>query len=438
MNNNKALCAMTPPMGWNTWDCYATTVTEEQLLQNAEYMREHLLPFGWEYIVCDAQWFEPLAGTGEGEYRHFAELCMDEYSRLIPAENRFPSAAHGKGFAPIAEKIHAMGLKFGIHIMRGIPRQAVHRRTAIKGPGNTADKIANPFSICGWNSDMYGLDLSRPGADTFSVLAAQGYYESLFDLYASWGVDYVKVDDICNTNIYPHAPYSARGEIELIRRAIDKCGRDMVLSLSPGPAPVEEAWHLAEYANLWRITNDFWDRWDLLLDMFHRCELWQAHVRPGCWPDCDMLPLGHIGAGFKKPRKSNFTRDEQVTLMTLWCIFRSPLMMGGSLPSCDAWTLSLLSNAEVLDVLKHGKNPRQLFRNKYEAAWMNTASGGAINLALFNLSEEPRLIRLDFASLGISRAEVRDLWAKASRAPAAEDISSELPPHGATLFRLSY
>jgi hypothetical protein len=418
-------------MGWNSWDCYAAAVTEAQLLQNAEYMRENLLSHGWEYLVCDIQWAEPLAGTGQGEYRPFAPLCMDGCARLIPAENRFPSSAGGRGFGPLAEKIHGMGLKFGIHIMRGIPRQAVHSRAAVKGAGGSADRIANPFSICRWNSDMYGVDAAKKGA--------QDYYDSLFELYAGWGVDFVKVDDICNTNMYPHAPYSARAEIELIRHAIDRSGRPMVLSLSPGPAPIEEAWHLAEHANMWRITDDFWDRWDLLKDMFRRCELWQGHPGPGRWPDCDLLPLGRIGLGFHRPRQTNFTRDEQVTMMTLWCMFRSPLMMGGNLPDNDEWTLALLTNDEVLEVQKKGGGPRQIRRDGGEAVWASSADN-AVNLAFFNLGDERRLIRCPLSALGLDSAEVRDLWAGENRGAAGgapAEVSAELPPHGAALFRLS-
>jgi hypothetical protein len=416
-------------MGWNSWDCYAAAVTEEQVLRNAEYMRKNLLVHGWEYVVCDIQWYEPLAGTESGEYRPFALLCMDEYSRLVPAENRFPGSAGGRGFGPLAEKIHRMGLKFGIHIMRGIPRQAVHGRAAVKGAGGTADRIANPFSVCKWNSDMYGIDAAKKGA--------RDYYDSLFDLYAAWGVDYVKVDDIANTNMYPATPYSAKAEIELIRGAIDRAGRPMVLSLSPGPAPIDEAWHLSEHANMWRITDDFWDRWDLLKDMFRRCELWQSHAGPGCWPDCDMLPLGHIGAGFHNPRYTNFTRDEQITMMTLWCIFRSPLMAGGILPDNDEWTLTLLTNDEVLDVQRRGRDPRQIRRNEEEAVWMNTAPDGAVNLALFNLGDEKRDVGCPLSATGLKKANVRDLWAGKDLGEAAGEVSAGLAPHGAALFRIA-
>lgn len=422
-------CALTPPMGWNSWDCYAATVNEEQLLRNAEYMQKNLLPFGWQYIVCDVQWYDPEPGTAESTYRPFAPLSMDEFSRLIPAERRFPSSAGGKGFAPIASKIHDMGLRFGIHIMRGIPRQAAHSRTAIKGSAASAELIADPFSICKWNADMYGVDPSKDGA--------QEYYDSLFELYASWGVDYVKVDDICNTNMYPHRPYSAKAEIELIRRAIDRCGRPMVLSLSPGPAVIEQAWHLAEHANLWRITDDFWDNWNLLKDMFRRCEIWQAHVSPGCWPDCDMLPLGHIGIGFHSPRFTNFTKDEQISMMTLWCMFRSPLMMGGELNDNDAWTLSLLTNREALAVSQRGGSPRQIKRDDEEAIWVNRTEDGAIYLALFNLSDESRTVSCSLSALDLEKASVRDVWAQTDEGVAENALSARLSPHGARLYRLS-
>ncbi|MCL2265489.1 MAG: glycoside hydrolase family 27 protein [Treponema sp.] len=438
--NDKNKFAMQPPMGWNSWDCYAATVTEKQLLDHARFMAEKLRSFGWEYIICDIQWYEPLAGAGEGEYRPFAELCMDEYSRLLPAENRFPSSAGGKGFAPVAEKIHNMGLKFGLHYMRGIPRQAVHRRSAVKSVHDiTAEKIANPFSICKWNSDMYGVDSSKPGA--------QDYYNSVFEQFAEWGVDYVKVDDICNTNMYPHAPYSGEGEIELIHNAIINCGRPMVLSLSPGPAIIDKAWHLSRYANMWRITDDFWDHWELLKDMFRRCELWQSHVKPGCWPDCDMLPLGRIGIGFKNPHNCNFTRDEQRTMMTLWCIFRSPLMMGGvlaaQLPSpyeIDDWTLSLLTNDEVLSVQRYGEAPKQIALNDKESIWINSAPDGKINLALFNLSDEKRTVCCALSELGYSKpakASLRDLWNKKDIENAADEVKAEIPPHGSVLYSLA-
>jgi hypothetical protein len=429
-------------MGWNSWDCYAANVTEEQLLAHAEYMAKNLKQYGWEYIVCDIQWACERKEDSDEVYIPFADLCMDEYSRLIPAPNRFPSSINGKGFAPIAEKVHALGLKFGIHIMRGIPRQAVHQYGKIKsvkekGQARLAREVANPFSVSRWQPDMYGVDRTKAGA--------QDYYDSLFEIYASWGVDYVKVDDICNTNMWPHKPYSGKDEIEMIRLAIDKCGRPMVLSLSPGPAIITEAWHLGEYANMWRITDDFWDSWPLLLDMFTRCEIWQDHVKPGNWPDCDMLPLGQIGVGFIESGKSaarntKFTKDEQITLMTLWSIFRAPLMLGAVLSEpklgfeIDDWTLSLITNPEVLAVGQLGKEPHQIRRSAFDAVWVNKACDeagnetGETNLALFNLSDEAREVPLDMPV-----SKMRDLWEQ-------KDITTKpsfhIPAHGSVLLRI--
>ena len=424
MNDNK-MAAPTPPMGWNSWDCYMSAVTEEQILGNARYMREHLKPFGFQYIVCDIQWYEPLAGTVPGcEYIPFAQLSMDPYGRLLPAVNRFPSAKGGKGFKPLADQVHAMGLKFGIHIMRGIPRQAAHARCPVLGTEVTADRIANPFSICKWNSDMYGL-LDVPGA--------QEYYKSLFHLYAEWGVDYVKVDDIANTNLYPSNPYSAGREIEMIRRAIDQCGRSMVLSLSPGPAVLEKAWHLRENAQMWRITDDFWDDWKALKAMFERCEVWQSHVGQGCWPDCDMLPLGRIGIAFGKDRQTRLTPDEQRTMVTLWSIFRSPLMLGGELRDTDQATLALLTNPEVIRVNQLAHSARQIRRDEREAVWMSDDPDGGRYLALFNLSDEERVVSADLP-LG---TRARDIWRQEDMGGMEPCISARLRPHACALYRLT-
>ena len=422
----KNACALTPPMGWNSWDCYGASVTEETLLKNARFMADHLRQHGWEYIVCDIQWAEPTAASCD--YHPFAPLCMDAYGRLIPAPNRFPSSAGGKGFAPIAQQIHDMGLKFGIHIMRGVPRQAVHAGTPVLGTNVTARDIAHPFSLCRWNTDMYGVNPHAPGA--------QAYYDSLFALYAQWGVDYVKIDDICNTNTGAHDPYSGKAEIEMYRKAIDACGRPMVLSLSPGPAVVEHAWHLSQHANMWRITDDFWDRWDLLKAMFERCDVWQTHVRPGCWPDCDMLPIGRLRCFDGQGENSHFTMDEARTMMTLWCVFRSPLMMGGDLPRSSFGAIALLQNDEALHLTLHSSGARQLARTGDYAAWTTRDEEGRAYLALFNLSDAPREVCAQADSLGEHGQTLYDVWEHKSVGVAGETISALLAPHASVLYRL--
>lgn len=358
--------ARRPPMGWNSWDCFGTTVTEDQTRAQADVMAALLRPYGWEYIVVDIQWYEPRA-RGYG-YREGAELTMDEWGRLWPAPNRFPSSAHGAGFKPLADFIHEKGLKFGVHLMRGIPRQAVHRNTPIKGTAYRARDIADTNRVCPWNPDMYGVNPEHAGA--------QAWYDSVFELLAEWGVDYVKVDDISR-------PYhDHEGEIELIRRAMDRCGRPMVLSLSPGETPLTAADHVVRHANLWRISDDFWDNWPALWEQFERLHQWTPFRGPGHWPDADMLPLGVLEFG---RRTTRFTQDEQVTLMTLWCIARSPLMFGGDLTRLDAWTLSLLTNREVLEVHQSSRANRQLFRQADRIAWIaeDPATGDRF-LALFH------------------------------------------------------
>ncbi len=436
---NKNQFAVTPPMGWNSYDYYDTTVTEADVRANADYMAANMKQYGWEYIVVDIQWYAHDAGSQRDRYQYipFWDVEMDEYSRLLPDPARFPSSVGGKGFGPLADYIHSLGLKFGIHIMRGIPRIAAHNHGKILGTDATANEIANPSSICGWNPDMYGVIRSRRGA--------QQYYDSVFQQYADWGVDYVKCDDICNTNLYRENQYSAKDEIEMLHEAIMKTGRPIVLSLSPGPALIDKAWHYEKYANMWRITDDFWDNWKLLLNMFERCELWQNHVSEGCFPDCDMLPLGWLGQGFhadKHTWHTNFTKEEQRTMMTLWCIFRSPLMLGTEMTRLDEWTLSLLTNADVLGLIHHSRGARQLTRDEKHAVWFSHDTlEDADYLALFNLSDEKAVVRADLSDEGISGSvSARELWdgeiAVWENDGTAFTAQAEVAAHGAKLFKL--
>jgi len=119
---NKNMFATRPPMGWNSYDYYDTNVTEADVLANARYMAENLKEYGWEYIVVDIQWYAYNTASMRDVFQYipFGKNEMDEYGRLFPCVDKFPSSANGAGFKPLADKIHGMGLKFGIHIMRGI------------------------------------------------------------------------------------------------------------------------------------------------------------------------------------------------------------------------------------------------------------------------------------------------------------------------------
>lgn len=424
------------PMGWNSYDYYDTTVNEAQVKANADFMAAHLKEAGWEYIVVDIEWYAKDSGTMRDQYQYipFGDEAIDAYGRLLPAENKFPSAAGGKGFAPLAEYIHHLGLKFGIHIMRGIPRIAAHKHLPVLGTDVTANQIADPSSICGWNPDMYGVRKDAAGA--------QEYYDSIINLYAQWGVDYIKCDDICNTNLYPHNPYSAAHEVEMLHRAIEKCGRDIVLSLSPGPALIEKAWHYEKYANLWRITDDFWDKWELLRNMFDRCELWQNHVAQGCYPDCDMLPLGRLGKGFGREWETNFTKDEQRTMMTLWCVFGSPLMIGAELTKLDAWTIELLTRKEILKLVSNDYAGRQFEKNEAYAVWscLNDKTGEKY-LALFNFQETDKVLICclneveQFAGQAGGVCGATELWS-GERLVFEGVLADTVPAHGARLYLL--
>jgi hypothetical protein len=318
--------APTPPMGWNSWDCFGPTVVEDEVRANSDYMAKYLRKSGWEYIVVDIRWY--VANDKSGGYNEKDPIYnIDSNGRFLPAVNRFPSSADGKGFKPLADYIHSKKLKFGIHVMRGVPVIAVENNLPVLGTNVTAKDISSREGQCRWLKDMYTVIAGKEGA--------QEYYNSIMDLYASWGVDFLKIDDLSS-------PYHAE-EIEMIRKAIDRTGRKMVLSTSPGPTPVEQVNHIMQNANMWRTVGDFWDNWPQLKDEFEICNKWASNVGTGHYPDADMLPLGKIGirAERGKPRMSGFTKEEQITLMTLFALFRSPLMFGGNLPDNDEFTFSM-------------------------------------------------------------------------------------------------
>ncbi|MFN3808090.1 glycoside hydrolase family 27 protein [Asticcacaulis sp.] len=417
------LRAPKPPMGWNSWNSFATTLTEAQALETAKIMADKLLPAGYDVFTVDIQWYEPNA-TGY-EYRHGAELAMDGYGRLLPAPNRFPSAANGAGFKPLADKVHAMGLKFGVHLMRGIPRLAYEKNLPILGTKYTARDVANPNSVCTWNTDMYGVDMSKPGA--------QAYYNSVFKLFADWGIDFVKMDDMSR-------PYDINWpEIEGAQAAIAASGRPIVLSLSPGETDLKWAVHAQNNAQMWRISDDFWDSWDMLKAQFKRLADWSPYRRPGAWPDADMLPLGLLALG---QRKTKFTPDEQQTLMTLWSIARSPLIMGGDLRALDEATLKLLTNKEVIALNQDSVNNVPVSNDGAQVVWTaQTADGakdsGARYLAIFNIGDHPQVVTQPLKAINApEKARVHNLWTGAV-STADEEISLELRGHASVLYKLT-
>src|SRR5450755_2641272 len=416
--------AVTPPMGWNSWDGYGTTVKEADVKANAQWMAEHLKPFGWQYVVVDMEWFvaNPVA---EGNSKT-SLYSIDSFGRYTPAVNRFPSAANDAGFKPLADYIHSLGLKFGIHILRGIPKQAVEKNLPIAGSSLHATDAADTSDTCPWNFDNYGMDASKPGA--------QAYYDSIAKLYSSWDVDFIKVDCISSR------PYKG-DEIRMLSTALSKTGRPIALSLSPGAAPLEKLKEMRKFANAWRISDDVWDLWHSTVDypqglgdQFPRIAKWAGMAQPGGWPDADMLPIGYLGPapGWGQARQTRLTHDEQRTLLTLWSIFRSPLMVGGNLPSNDAWTTSLLTNTEVIAVDQHSRQNRPVISTSDMVVWTAQSETGEDRfLAVFNLDDHEQQVHYAWKDLGLNepKYKIRDLWEHQDRG-SSESLTLSLPPHG--------
>jgi len=430
--SGKALgLAPTPPMGWNSYDAYCGDVTEQEVKENADYMAQHMANLGWKYVVVDYYWYFPHTRPGQDQEKW--EFNMDSNGRLVPAPNRFPSAAQGQGFKLLADYLHSKGLKFGIHIMRGIPRAAVEKNSPILGTSAHARDIADTGNACSWSTAMYGVDVSKP--------AGQAYYDSIVALYAKRGVDYIKADDMSWAGKPAREDYHG-GEIAALHRAIVKSGRPIVLSLSPGPAPVDQAAHLANNANLWRISGDFWDDWSSLKKQFALCRAWAPHIAVNHWPDADMLPLGRLRIrGYDEPeRRTRFTPVEQRTHLTLWAVFRSPLMMGGDLPTLDAATLAMLTNSEVLDVDQRSTHNHELFTRGNQVAWVADAPGSADKyVAVFNFDDQaPAEVSVRWSELGLgNKCQVRDLWTKANLGLVVDAFAPRIEPHGAGLYRVT-
>ena len=412
-------------MGWNSYDAWGTSINEDQTLQNAQYMKDHMLAHGWQYIVIDARWYDTVSPSDDRDFnkkRAGAKLTADEYGRLLPALNRFPSSAEGAGFKPLADKIHAMGLKFGFHLMRGIPRQAVKAATPIEGSSFTAADAGDTRSHCSWCPDMWGVRNNAAG---------QAWYDSVFRLYASWGLDFVKVDDLS-------VPYHG-DEIRMIRNALDKCGRPIVFSTSPGPTDVIHAAEISTLANQWRISHDFWDRWKDLNTGFDLAATWQGVAGPGHYPDMDMIPFGHIGiectiAG--KERQTRFTHDEQLTLMSLWSLASSPLMLGNNLPDTDDWTSSVINNDEVLAI---DQDPlclgvKRVSQSNNVEVWVKQLKDGSKAIGLFNRGDVPATATLDWSAASLTGSQrLRDLWQHKDLGSFTGQYSAPVPPHGVIL-----
>lgn len=426
-----------PPMGWNSWNCFGIDVKEDQVRAAADYMSEYLKDYGWEYIVVDMGWYGGEDFNTQTFKMKKPPLFMDDFGRLIPSVEKFPSASDGRGFKSLGDYVHSKGLKIGIHIMRGIPWEAVEKNTPILNTGFHAADITEIQDSCSWFRGMVGINMTKPGA--------QEYYNSLAKLYAEWGIDFIKADDMSR-------PYHT-DEIKGLSQALKTSGRDIILSLSPGESPVQSAKHLTENSNMWRISDDFWDDWRLLKKQFALCSRWTRYRIDGHWPDCDMLILGKLRITgpdnytikeLNRPASeltneySRFTTNEKYTMMNLWSIFRSPLMIGGYLPENDSLTLMLLTNKEVIAVNQNSTNNREIFSDGEIIIWTADIPDSEDKYyAIFNIGED------NHDSINITRSmlkltgdySVTDLWQHSHPGKINNGLNISLKPHASYLFR---
>ncbi|RXH54701.1 Alpha-galactosidase precursor [Granulicella sibirica] len=420
-----------PPLGWNSWDAYGLTITEPQFRDNVKVLAKTLKPFGWQYAVIDEGWF--LKNPHDLKTPDKVEYEIDANGRYNPVPGRFPSAiidGRNEGFRALGEYVHSQGLKFGIHIVRGIPREAVKQNLPVAGSDFHARDAADTNDPCPWDPTNWGV------RDT---PAGQAWYDALLAQYAGWGVDFIKVDCISD---HPYKPT----EIRMIHNAIVKSGRPILLSLSPGPVSPSIAQEIIPYAQMWRISDDLWDYWKnarhaprSVHDQFELAAAWAPFARAGTWPDADMLPLGYLGPepGDGDARETRLTQSEQRMMFTLWSIMRSPLIIGANLTRLDAWTTSLLTNRDVLDVNQFAHDQRQVAREGDTVAWTAVGRGAIRYLALFNLNDKDKTIARSYAFYNLPSATYssREVWSNEERG-RSDAINVTLPPHSCILLEL--
>ena len=468
-----ALVAPAPPMGWNSWDAYGLTITEEQFRANVRVLAAQLKPYGWNYAVIDEGWF--FFNPQDRPRPNTLHYALDSWGRYVPVPERFPSAVAPSNqikpapatpaagapklaatlgetsFKPLGDWVHSQGLKFGIHIVRGIPRASVERNLPIADSSFTVTDAADTSDACPWDPTNWGVKDNAAG---------QAWYDSLLKQYAGWGVDLLKVDCISNN------PYKI-DEIRMIRRAIDKTGRPIVLSLSPGPTALEHTDEVAAEAQMWRISNDIWDLWSnprgwpiAVSSQFARLAAWAPYVKPGRWPDADMLPIGELrpAPGEGAPRTTRLTPTEQQTLLTLWAVARSPLILGANLTLLDQPTLKLLTAPDVLRIDQTATHSGQVLHSGNVIAWTadipanlpsdlppalrpashSDADGATTALALFNTGDSPITITTSFAAYNLDATTYRvtDAWSGRSLGKMKSIENLTIEPHASVLWLL--
>ena len=400
--------ALTPPMGWNSWNCWGNTVSHEKVMASAKAILESgLADYGWSYINIDDGW-QGLRGGNEN---------------AIQPNAKFPDM---KG---MVDSLHAMGFKVGIYSGPWVATYAAHIGTQCDNADGTYEWVKK-----GLVNENYRM-VDPSGELTREKLWYSGKYSFAAQdarQWAEWGFDYLKFD------WNPHDWYSMKE----MHDELEKCGRDIVYSLS-NSALLPLADEYVKYANCWRTTGDIRDNWKSISGIgFGRNSSWAPYSGPGHWPDGDMLVIGNVGWG-RKYHYTNLTPDEQYTHITLWAMQASPLLIGCDMAVADKFTKSLLCNNEVIDINQDplGYAATKIYGNSSYATYFKPLEDGSLAIAMFNLSEKPQKIGFTPRAIGVigNKITVRDVWRQKDVAEITNDrnrFDTEVPPHGVVLVRV--
>lgn len=416
----ESLMAPTPPMGWNSYDSYGTYLHEKAAMENLKVFVEKFKPLGYDYFVLDGGWYieyETQPGTLFPTTDKADKVNLNADGYFIPSKVYFPN-----GLKALADECHRNGVKFGMHILRGIPRRTVELNTPIKGTSYHAADIANTVSTCPWNPHTYGVDMSKPGA--------QEWYDGYIQLLADTGVDFIKADDIVT---YP-------AEIAAVQKAIAQCGRKILLSLSPGNRVMGSEIKLYEQADMLRVTGDVWDEQVDIDKCFDAWLTWQnVPVREGFWFDMDMIPFGELQvmipegttrkmAGEGVHRFDRFSLPQKESFITMRAMSASPLMMGGMLASLDRDSLQLLTNRDMIACNQNGVVGHLTSNGKYLQCWktpQKSNSGRSGWVAVFNRSSEKNSGGIGLKDLGLKgekKYRLHDIWGNKPFKPGKVDL----------------
>lgn len=424
------LITKTAPMGWNSFDCYGRYTYEQDVRKNIDYMAEHLKSFGYEYIITDIGWYGMFHYDYEGQKypseRHASDVCLDEYGRYVSSEKMYPGTVK-----EMCRYAHEKGLKFGVHLMRGVPRKAVELKLPIKGTEYTCDMIANTDDTCVWCHYNYGIDMKKPGA--------YEYYKSVIELMEEWEIDFIKYDDITG---FPE-------EVNAVARAIEEIKRPMVLSLSPGGDTREQFMSAYTKANMLRITEDIWDNQESIDQVFDRMKTFYKYQNDDFYIDLDMLSIGHLmlcrpreqfsdgsgnalisGQGLE--RMCALTAPQQKTFMTIRALCASPLMIGSDLPTMGEEAYMLVTNKDMIDCNQRTKKYFPVEAEEGILIWKSDAG----YVGIFNTDAKRKICRISAEKLGLGKdTSVKDVWTS-ENSVLTEETEIELEANGVFFFKV--